>query len=326
MAPSQERSTCNLPFILRFFLCCILLLSSEANASAVMSVPVQRAPNKKETFNVRLPPWSQKVISGGAGRAMAQALLYPVDALRTLAQTRDGRTLADVGVQALSKGCLQTSSVALLQGAIQFGIFGVVNERYGPLVASALGAAGSCIVSVPQEVLKQRLVTGVYSRFREAVTTIYSTEGIRGFYSGWRPTVSRNVPFVVITFTTMHYMEQKILAKRKRDGPKTLTAKENMLIGIGSALVGVWATQPFDVIKTRMMTQAASKAVPYSSAFECFSMIVRSEGVRKLYNGVAQRSVYQAGLWGITFAVNGILRSRLKEEEKVKATKKKKKK
>ena len=35
-----------------------------------------------------LPSWSNKIIAGGTSRAVAQALLYPVDALRTLAQTR----------------------------------------------------------------------------------------------------------------------------------------------------------------------------------------------------------------------------------------------
>ena len=97
-----------------------------------------------------LPSWSNKVVAGGTSRALAQALLYPVDALRTLAQTRDGRTLKDVGASALLRGCAQTSSFALFTGAFQFGIFGVVSPRYGPLVASACGAAGSCLVSVPQ--------------------------------------------------------------------------------------------------------------------------------------------------------------------------------
>ena len=97
-----------------------------------------------------LPLWSRRVLAGGASRALAQALLYPVDALRTLAQTRDGRTLADVGAGALLRGCASTSSFALATGAVQFGAFGVIWPRCGPLVASACGAAGSCLVSVPQ--------------------------------------------------------------------------------------------------------------------------------------------------------------------------------
>lgn len=261
-----------------------------------------------------MSPTAQKVIAGGVGRAVAQALLYPVDALRTLAQTRDGRTLSDVGIEALSKGCLQTSSVALLQGSIQFGIFGVAKERFGPLVASALGAAGSCIVSVPQEVLKQRLVTGIYSNFREAVSTIYRTEGLLGFYSAWKPTVSRNVPFVITTFTTMHFIERRLLAQRKKHERKELTEAENLMIGIGSAMMAIVVSQPFDVVKTRMMTQASSTAVPYSSAFDCFLSIVNTEGFSKLYTGFKERGVYQCGLWGITFAMNGVLRKKLKEE------------
>ena len=140
--------------------------------------------------SVRLPGWTSAVLAGGLSRSLAQALLYPVDALRTLAQTRDGRTLADVGARSLVRGCAQTSSFALLTGGLQFGIFGAVSPRFGPLAASVAGAAGSCLVSVPQEVIKQRLITGIYGSFREAFGEIYRTEGVRGFYSAWKPTVS----------------------------------------------------------------------------------------------------------------------------------------
>jgi hypothetical protein len=79
----------------------------------------------------------------------------------------------DVGAATLFRGCTMTSSFALFMGAIQFGIFGATRQACRPVVASALGAAGSCVVSVPQEGIKQRLVTGVargysargYSRF-----------------------------------------------------------------------------------------------------------------------------------------------------------------
>lgn len=262
----------------------------------------------------RLPPWSQKVLSGGSSRAVAQAVLYPVDALRTLAQTRDGRTLADVGTKALVRGCFTTSSFALFQGALQFGIFGIVSDRYGPVVASAMGAAGSCLVSVPQEVIKQRLVTGVYSSFRQAVATIWKTEGPLGFYSAWRPTVSRNVPFVITTFTTMDFMKKRLL--KDRDAAE-LTTIENLVVGMGSALVGGIVTQPIDVVKTRMMTQAASTAVPYASALDCIVTVAKEEGWRKLYSGFGQRSVYMCGLWGITFAMNGYMNQRLQQQQEV---------
>ena len=262
-------------------------------------------------------------------------------ALRTLAQTRDGRTLSDVGSKALLRGCAQTSSFALFTGAFQFGIFGIVNPHYGPLVASACGAAGSCLVSVPQEVIKQRLVTGVYTSFRQACSKIWQTDGILGFYSGWKPTMSRNVPFVITTFTSRDIIRGKILRYKQQQNKNELaklTSWENAYIGIGSALIGGVVTQPIDVVKTRMMTQAASTAVPYTSALDCASSILRNEGFRKLYSGFSQRSIYMCGLvrtyllflccflfismcinlhssrplqWGITFGLEPLLTSYL---------------
>lgn len=288
----------------------------ELNIPAAASPPTTTAAIGPRGGSIPLPSWSNKVIAGGTSRALAQALLYPVDALRTLAQTRDGRTLADVGANALLRGCAQTSSFALFTGAFQFGIFAAVNERYGPLVASAAGAAGSCLVSVPQEVIKQRLVTGVYSSFREAVGKIWQSEGVLGFYSAWRPTVSRNVPFVVITFTSRDILRGKILRRKEQKDstqPARLTSAENVGIGITSALIAGLVTQPIDVIKTRMMTQAASKAMPYTSAYDCASTILRTEGWRKLYSGFGQRSVYMCGLWGITFGLEPLMASYLEK-------------
>ena len=159
----------------------------------------------------------QRLLAGGISRSVAQLLLYPVDALRTLAQTRDSRTLSDVGLKALVRGCGTTSSFALIMGAAQFAIYGSTRDAVGPVLASALGAAGSCLVSVPQEVIKQRLVTGVYDSFRHAVKTIYREEGIGGFYSAWKPTVLRNVPFVVVTFTAMDWMTRRRIRIKERE-------------------------------------------------------------------------------------------------------------
>ena len=283
-----------------------LLLTVVLSSAAGKTTECRMAPPK-------LPSWTHKVLAGGCSRALAQVVLYPVDALRTLAQTRDGRTLADVGTGALLKGCGQTSSFALFTGAFQFGIYGVVSPRYGALVGSAAGAAGSCLISVPQEVLKQRLVTGVYENFREALQKIYSTEGLLGFYSAWKPTVSRNVPFVITTFTSREIMQRKIIKYKERHELK-LSSADNLLIGVASALLAGVVTQPIDVIKTRMMTQAASNAVPYTSALDCAYSIIRTESWKKLYSGFSQRAVYMGGLWGITFALEPILTRRLQKK------------
>uniref|UniRef100_A0A7S4VF83 Mitochondrial carrier protein n=1 Tax=Ditylum brightwellii TaxID=49249 RepID=A0A7S4VF83_9STRA len=248
---------------------------------------------------------TERLAFGGVSRATAQILLYPIDALRTLAQTRDHRTLADVGAKALIRGCTTTSSFALFIGAIQFGIFGATKQYCGPVVASALGAAGSCIVSVPQEVIKQRLVTGVYASFRQAVKTIYAQEGLLGFYSAWRPTMARNIPFVIATFTANDVLKQKLLKARDSSddadasdsSSNELSVKQNLLIGVSSALIGAIITHPADVVKTRLMTQAASKALPYTSTMDCIQTIWKTEGVAAFYSGFVQRSAYMGKIF-----------------------------
>ena len=162
-------------------------------------------------------------------------------------------------------------------------------------------------------------MTGVYSSFRHALVTIMKTDGVLGFYSGWKPTMSRNVPFVVTTFTSRDVLRRKILQykqQQNKDDLTKLTSLDDVAIGVFSALIGGVVTQPIDVIKTRMMTQAASTAIPYTSALDCASSILKNEGIRKLYSGFGQRSIYMCGLWGITFGLEPLIFAYLNERSK----------
>ena len=100
----------------------LLLVVQPAAAAAAASL-APRTTTLPDSAQASLPSWAKRLLAGGASRGLAQMTLYPVDALRTLAQTRDGRTLADVGVSALVRGSLTTSMFALGMGSIQFGVF-----------------------------------------------------------------------------------------------------------------------------------------------------------------------------------------------------------
>jgi solute carrier family 25 S-adenosylmethionine transporter 26 len=288
----------------------VVLGSHDGRQKGIIPTPQQRS-DKKDGMVFK------QLIAGGLGRSLAQMTLYPIDALRTLAQTRDGRTLADVGVSSLVRGCTTTSTFALFMGSIQFAVYEGFRHSLGPFLASATSAVSSCVVSIPQEVIKQRLITGVYSSFREAVSTIYSTEGVLGFYNSWKPTMARNVPFVMTTFVTMDLLKNRRLKATNREGEE-LSLSENLVVGMSSAFVAGLLTNPADVIKTRMMTQASSMQVPYKSALDCLSTVVKSEGPLTLYAGVKQRSIYMCSLWGLTFALNGQVKKFLEKREDAK--------
>jgi solute carrier family 25 S-adenosylmethionine transporter 26 len=249
---------------------------------------------------------TQTLVAGGASRAAAQLLMYPADALRTLAQTRTGaKTLAELGTKTLVNGCLFTSAFAFPVGAIQFAVLGRARraiahwqpKTHSALVdvqASACAALASCSVTVPQEVLKQRLIAGIYPNVISAVRNIAKTEGARGFFVGALPTAARNIPFVVVTFTVYGALS----AWRG----ETRSTAESLGRGVTAALVAGFCTQPVDVVKTRMMTQAASSLPPYTSVGNCISTIARDEGLSTFYTGLPQRSIYMGPLWAIQFA------------------------
>eukprot|EP00978_Attheya_sp_CCMP212_P008799 scaffold20692_cov78-Attheya_sp.AAC.2 len=126
---------------LRFIVFVLLLQLSTIGGSAVAMIPAKRQVSVSSSLSSSSSSPSllvpQRILAGGAGRCLGQLLLYPVDALRTLAQTRDTKTLADLGTRVLVSGCATTSSFALLAGAIQFSIFGAPARR-SPVLAAPL--------------------------------------------------------------------------------------------------------------------------------------------------------------------------------------------
>ncbi|GMH74294.1 hypothetical protein TrRE_jg12603 [Triparma retinervis] len=128
----------------------------------------------------------QTLAAGGTARSLGQAVTYPMDALRTISQTRKGaKKLSELGAGVLISGCVQTSLFAFPLGAVQFTVFGSVKKALSSVVGTASGgmrgtavavassscaSLASCLVGVPQEVLKQRLVTKIYPNFGTAPT------------------------------------------------------------------------------------------------------------------------------------------------------------
>ena len=145
----------NFVAIATFFYC---LTHLKVNANIAEKKPEIARPTliggslKSNQNRLSNPIFRNAFIQGGVSRCAGQALLYPVDALRTLAQSRSHMSLSDVGSKALLRGCMTTSSFALGMGAIQFSVFESLKHSTGPLLASICGAASSCIISIPQEV------------------------------------------------------------------------------------------------------------------------------------------------------------------------------
>jgi len=278
----------------------VLVLLSTAGADAATVAKASKMTNREALF------------AGGSARFGAQLMMYPADALRTLAQTRTGaKTLRELGAWTLVSGCFTTSTFAFAVGGLQFSIFGALRQSVGPIGASMCASLGSSVAGVPQEVIKLRLVTGIYPNFCTAVSTIFTEKGMLGFYEGGAPTITRNLPFIVITFCSFDALKERC---KHADGTP-LTTSENLLAGVSSSLIGGLCTQPIDVIKTRLMTQAATSAVPYTGVVDCVRTMMATEGPGVFLAGLRPRMAYLGPLWALQFSLNGIVTEAIQKQK-----------
>ena len=113
--------------------------------------------------------------------------------------------------------------------------------------SSAISTFICSVVSTPQMVLTDRIMSGTYANFLSAVLSIVSKEGIRGFYRGWLPAIVQKVPSYALTWMLFQQVKMGFLSLTGRAG----TTMENTLLG-GFAAAGACCVMiPVDTIKTR---------------------------------------------------------------------------
>ncbi|RKP26361.1 mitochondrial carrier domain-containing protein, partial [Syncephalis pseudoplumigaleata] len=130
-------------------------------------------------------------------------------------------------------------------------------------VAATVGDLTSSIAKVPREVITTRLQAGTATSSQAAIEQVLRAEGVRGLFRGFWSTTLRDVPFMVILFTA--YENFKLAHQRgwrplgghpheNGDVEGVPTLASTLFGGVSGAMAG-FLTTPFDVIKTRVMTE-----------------------------------------------------------------------
>jgi len=269
--------------------------------------------SKDQASNSQELSFVEDMIAGAFARVAAQCVMYPADALKTLAQVRGGSAVPlSITPALLIKGSITTSAMALPAGAIQFSVFPFMKRlctsllppwfsiTFIEMVSAGVASVLASVFQSPQELLKQRIQTGLYPSFASGLVTLTKEEGLAGWFTGFLPTLARNMPMVVIVFTS--FARLKALYKTRTG--REVSSGESMLLGALAGGVAVGLTQPIDVIKTRLMTQALSSQTPYTGPVDCMLRIAAEEGLHTFYAGLVPRLVYIAPFSAIQFAVN----------------------
>lgn len=140
-----------------------------------------------------------------------------------------------------------------------------------------------------------------YSGPYDALSKIIRTEGIRGLWKGVFPNVQR--AFLVNMGELACYDHAKRFVINHQIANDNIYA--HTLASIMSGLSATTLSCPADVVKTRMMNQAAGEEgkIKYRNSYDCLVKTVRVEGFKALWKGFIPTWA-RLGPWQFVFWVS----------------------
>ena len=147
----------------------------------------------------------------------------------------------------------------MIAHAAYFSIFesmkvalGADHHDHRPVQAAACGAVATLshdLIMTPFDVAKQRMQLGYHRTMIECIYKVYAKEGIRSFFVSLPTTLVMNIPYGCI-MVAVNESSKKVL---NPDGGYSFST--SMISGCIAGAVAAAATNPFDVVKTRLQTQ-----------------------------------------------------------------------
>lgn len=158
------------------------------------------------------------------------------------------------------------------------------------LLMGAMARTLAGTILMPVTILKVRFESTFYQypSILSAISTIYQENGIRGLFRGWGATVLRDAPHAGL-YLMFYELIKPFLSS---------DALGKLLSGMTAGFMATTATQPFDLIKTRI--QLAKNRTGFT---QNFIDVVQREGLIGLFNGMGPRLVRKSLSSAITWTV-----------------------
>ncbi|KAH7324010.1 mitochondrial carrier domain-containing protein [Rhexocercosporidium sp. MPI-PUGE-AT-0058] len=259
------------------------------------------------------------LLAGGIAGGVEATVTYPTEYLKTRSQLRSDhapqslfRTFQTIvkteGISALYTGCSTLAIGTAFKASVRFLTFdtiksllvdqnGKLSAGNGILAGMSAGAVESITVVTPTERLKTALIDDAKGakRFRgstHAIRMLLQEQGLRGMYKGLASTTMKQSATSGVRMGSYNLLKE--LAKSKGIGQSTATT-----FGMGAlaGVITVYATQPFDTVKTR--TQSANG----ESTMVALKSVFRETGVRGFWKGSTMRLSRLIFSGGIVFSI-----------------------
>ncbi|PAA71813.1 hypothetical protein BOX15_Mlig018227g2, partial [Macrostomum lignano] len=227
----------------------------------------------------------EALLSGAAAGLLVDLSLYPLDTLKTRAQSSAG-FWSSGGLRGLFQGVSVVSLLSMPGAAVFFVTYDTGKRRRLPVpVAACLGEAAACLVRVPCEVVKQRAQTDRLGRRPYRIfADCLREEGPAGLYRGFRSTIIRELPFASLQFPLWEALKA-LAGPGWADKPATSAAS-----GFAAGGLAAFLTTPLDVAKTRIMLASSHDRLASGSVLAALSTVHSERGLPGLFAGAAPRT------------------------------------
>lgn len=228
-----------------------------------------------EEWDASMPLWKHAVAGSCAGVA-EHIGMYPLDTVKTHMQVlrpEGGRvSFGDVmralyqeqglgfmrGVTAIATGCIP-AHIALFTSYEICKKRLLTSEEHEPLKAGVCGGvANFChdAIITPMDLVKQRMQLGCYRGMGDCLRAVYQQEGMAALYRSMPTTLAMNIPFGAVLVAANESLKKHLgLTQRHRRSSARKELPWYFLAAGLSGAVASCATQPLDVVKTRLQTQ-----------------------------------------------------------------------
>ncbi|KAI6356168.1 hypothetical protein MCOR25_007936 [Pyricularia grisea] len=257
--------------------------------------------------------------SGGIAGAVEAATTYPFEFAKTRAQLQPSGSrnpfavLSQVarqdGFRSIYTGCSTLILGTTAKAGVRFLSFdsiknvlkdeqGNLSPARGILAGMVAGAVESVVAVTPTERVKTALIDDAksgkmqYKGGFHALTVMIRQQGISEVYRGLLSTTMKQSATSAVRMGSYNIIKEQI---KKRDLP------QNSAVTFGSGAIAgtitVYATQPFDTVKTR------SQSARGAGTMEAFRSVISTSGVKGLWSGSTMRLGRLVLSGGIVFTV-----------------------
>lgn len=208
------------------------------------------------------------------------------------------------GIRALYGGAGVFCASNAAKSGIRFLTFDLVKDRLprdpetgkhtatsSMLAGIAAGVAESVTVVTPGENLKTKMVEDragarQFNSATAVVRGILAKDGPAGLFRGVVPVTMKQGSNALVRFTSYHAFLDATQPILERGGWDTVAPA---VAGAGAGVVTVYATMPFDVVKTKM--QSLGGREKYGGTLRCILAVARQSGIAGFWRGTTPRLV-----------------------------------